>query len=135
MLGEGAIARVYGVNNESAVPADAVPGVIMNTVFGPFVVGGSYGTTGHHEVFFEVGKLFCYSEISPFARASDAGSELLARFASSSPSGLGFGRKDKTLLALQAVKTCRSTSRGGEANRQVFARIKNGVEASTYLSP
>jgi len=57
VLGEGAIARAYGVNNESAVPADAVAGVIMNTVFGSIVVGGSYGTTGHHKVFFEVGKL------------------------------------------------------------------------------
>jgi len=57
VLGEGAIARVYGVNNESAVSADAVAGVIMNTVFGSIVVGGSYGTTGHHKVFFEVGKL------------------------------------------------------------------------------
>ena len=44
-LGESEIARVYGVNNESAVPADAVAGVIMNTIFGFIVVGGSYGTT------------------------------------------------------------------------------------------
>ena len=58
MLGESEIARVYRVNNESAMPADAVAGVTMNTVFGPIVVGGSYGTTGHHKVFFEVGKLF-----------------------------------------------------------------------------
>ena len=58
MLGEGAIARVYGVNHESAVPAAAVAGVIMNTVFGAIVVGGSHGTTGQHKVCFEVGKLF-----------------------------------------------------------------------------
>jgi NTE family protein len=58
VLGEGEIARVYGVNNESDVPADAVGGLIMDTVFGPILVGGSYGTTGHHKVFFEVGKVF-----------------------------------------------------------------------------
>jgi len=37
--------------------ADAVAGVIMNTVLGPIVVGGSYGTTAHHKVFFETGNL------------------------------------------------------------------------------
>ncbi|HZR57912.1 MAG TPA: patatin-like phospholipase family protein [Terriglobales bacterium] len=58
VLGEGEIARVYGVNKESGVPADAVVGLIMDTVFGPIVIGGSYGTTGHHKVFFEVGKVF-----------------------------------------------------------------------------
>ena len=33
---------MYGVNKESAVPTDAIADVIMNTVFGPIVVGGSY---------------------------------------------------------------------------------------------
>ena len=58
ILGEAEVARVYNVNNESDLPADGVVGLIMDTVLGPVIVGGSYGTTGHHKLFFEIGKVF-----------------------------------------------------------------------------
>ena len=65
LLGKGLFAygeveggRVTNVMNESPWPADAVLGMIVQTAFGPIIVGGSYGTTGHHKFFFQVGRVF-----------------------------------------------------------------------------
>ena len=65
LLGKGLFAygeveggRVTNEMNESPWPADAVLGMIVQTAFGPVIVGGSYGTTGHHKFFFQVGRVF-----------------------------------------------------------------------------
>ena len=65
LLGKGLYAygeveggRVTNEMNESPWPADAVLGMIVQTAFGPIIVGGSYGTTGHHKFFFQVGRVF-----------------------------------------------------------------------------
>ncbi len=65
LLGKGLFAygeveggRVTNEMNESPWPADAVLGMIVQTAFGPIIVGGSYGTTGHHKFFFQVGRVF-----------------------------------------------------------------------------
>jgi hypothetical protein len=30
----------------------------VSTFFGPVLVGGAYGATGHHKVFFRLGRVF-----------------------------------------------------------------------------
>ena len=39
-------------------PADVVGGVIVNTIFGPVVIGGAVGDAGHHRFFFNLGRVF-----------------------------------------------------------------------------
>jgi NTE family protein len=51
-------AKVYGVPNVSSLPTDGFGGLIVNTFVGPILVGGSYGATGHHKVFFRLGRVF-----------------------------------------------------------------------------
>jgi len=51
-------AKVYDVADVSSVPGDGYAGVIVNTIFGPVLVGGAYGATGHHKVFFRLGRVF-----------------------------------------------------------------------------
>ena len=58
LYGEAEGGRVTNEMNESPWPADGVLGMIVQTAFGPIIVGGSYGTTGHHKFFFQVGRVF-----------------------------------------------------------------------------
>ena len=51
-------AKVYGLSNVSSLPMDGFGGLIVNTFFGPVLIGGAYGATGHHKVFFRLGRLF-----------------------------------------------------------------------------
>jgi len=51
-------AKVYGLSNVSSLPADGFGGFIVNTFFGPVLIGGAYGATGHHKVFFRLGRVF-----------------------------------------------------------------------------
>ncbi|MGB8771912.1 MAG: patatin-like phospholipase family protein [Candidatus Korobacteraceae bacterium] len=56
-------AQVYGppysmVNKASGYPTDAAAGLVVNTIFGPVEVAYAYGDTGHHKVFFQIGRLF-----------------------------------------------------------------------------
>jgi hypothetical protein len=30
----------------------------VNTIFGPVLFGGAYGATGHHKIFFGLGRVF-----------------------------------------------------------------------------
>ncbi len=39
-------------------PADVVAGVIVNTIFGPVLIGGAVGDAGHHRFFFSLGRVF-----------------------------------------------------------------------------
>jgi len=50
--------KVYGLSNVSSLPTDAYGGLIVNTLFGPVLIGGAYGATGHHKVFFRLGRVF-----------------------------------------------------------------------------
>ena len=52
------IGKAYGLPNGSRLPTDAVAGIVINTIFGPVLVGGAYGDTGHHKFFFNLGRIF-----------------------------------------------------------------------------
>ncbi|PYY16793.1 MAG: hypothetical protein DMG60_13950 [Acidobacteria bacterium] len=52
------IGKAYGLPNASRLPTDAVAGIVINTIFGPVLVGGAYGDTGHHKFFFNLGQIF-----------------------------------------------------------------------------
>ena len=57
-IGGYEIAKVYDVPNVSSLPTDGFGGLIVNTIFGPVLVGGSFGATGHHKFFFRMGRIF-----------------------------------------------------------------------------
>jgi NTE family protein len=40
------------------VPADASAALVVNTIFGPAVVGVAVGDSGHHRFYFGVGRVF-----------------------------------------------------------------------------
>jgi NTE family protein len=50
--------KMYGFANQSKFPNDAVAGVIAQTAFGPFFIGGSVGDSGHQKWFFQLGRVF-----------------------------------------------------------------------------
>jgi NTE family protein len=39
-------------------PADVAGGLIVNTIFGPVLIGGAVGDAGHHRIFFSLGRVF-----------------------------------------------------------------------------
>lgn len=51
------VGKVYG-NEPSRLPNDAVVGVTVVTVLGPAFIGASWGDSGHHKTFFQLGKAF-----------------------------------------------------------------------------
>ncbi len=51
------VGKVYG-NEPSRLPNDAVAGVTVVTVLGPAFIGASWGDSGHHKAFFQLGKVF-----------------------------------------------------------------------------
>jgi NTE family protein len=62
-LGMYEAAQVYGppssmINKASGFPTDVAAGLVVNTIFGPVEVAYAYGDTGHHKVFFRIGRLF-----------------------------------------------------------------------------
>ena len=52
------IGKAYGVPNQSRLPTDAAAGFLLETAFGPVLIGGSYGDTGHRKIFFQLGRVF-----------------------------------------------------------------------------
>jgi NTE family protein len=52
------LAKPYGLPNAPTLPNDGVVGVIMQTIFGPVLVGGSIGNEGHRKWFFQLGRVF-----------------------------------------------------------------------------
>ncbi len=52
------ISKAYYVERESHLPSDGSAGLIINTLFGPVVVGGAIGDAGHYKFFFEVGRAY-----------------------------------------------------------------------------
>lgn len=57
-VGTYEIGKVYGVPNASSLPTDVAGAIVVNTIFGPVVIGGSYGATGHHKFFYRLGRVF-----------------------------------------------------------------------------
>jgi NTE family protein len=62
-LGIYEAAQVYGpphtmINKASGFPTDGAVGLVVNTIFGPVEVAYAYGDTGHHKLFFRIGRLF-----------------------------------------------------------------------------
>ncbi|MEG9435436.1 patatin-like phospholipase family protein [Edaphobacter sp. HDX4] len=47
-----------GLPTQYRHPADGVAGLIVNTIFGPVLVGGAVGDAGRHRFFFLVGRVF-----------------------------------------------------------------------------
>jgi len=50
--------KVYDVPMTSTLPTDVSGALVINTVFGPVVVGAAYGATGHHKFFYRLGRVF-----------------------------------------------------------------------------
>jgi NTE family protein len=42
----------------SSVPTDVAGALVVNTIFGPVVVGTAFGATGHYKFFYRVGRVF-----------------------------------------------------------------------------
>jgi len=52
-------AKVYDLPvTESTLPGDITGAIVMNTLFGPVEIGGSYGATGHYKFFYQLGRVF-----------------------------------------------------------------------------
>jgi len=47
-----------GQPTQYRVPGDVAAGLVVNTIFGPVVVGGAVGDAGHHRFFFSLGRIF-----------------------------------------------------------------------------
>ncbi|MBV8809252.1 MAG: hypothetical protein JO033_11305 [Acidobacteriaceae bacterium] len=52
------VGKPYGLPNAPTLPNDGVVGVIMETIVGPVLVGGSIGNEGHRKWFFQIGRVF-----------------------------------------------------------------------------
>ncbi len=52
------VAHAYQAPGASRLPTDGSMGLLVETLFGPLFVGGSYGDSGHHRVYFSLGRLF-----------------------------------------------------------------------------
>lgn len=58
VVGTYEIAKLWYVPGVSPWPTDVAGALVVNTIFGPAVVGVAYGATGHHEFFYQLGKVF-----------------------------------------------------------------------------
>jgi NTE family protein len=52
------VAHAYQAPGASHLPNDGSVGLLVETLFGPLFVGGSYGDSGHHKIYFSLGRLF-----------------------------------------------------------------------------
>jgi len=51
--------KVYDLQpNTSSVPTDVSGALVINSIFGPVVVGAAYGATGHYKFFYRIGRIF-----------------------------------------------------------------------------
>jgi NTE family protein len=57
-IGSYEFAKMYGFPLESGFPNDLNAGVLAETAFGPLVVGGSFGDSGHRKWYFQLGRVF-----------------------------------------------------------------------------
>ena len=57
----GVYQRLYtsvGQQSEYLHPVDGEAGLVVNTIFGPVLIGGAVGDSGHHRIFFSLGRVF-----------------------------------------------------------------------------
>ena len=52
------VAKTYNTPGVSRLPEDAFIGLVVDTLLGPLSIGASYGDTGHHAVYFRLGRFF-----------------------------------------------------------------------------
>ena len=52
------VAKAYDAPGASRLPMDGAAGFVMETLLGPLFIGGSVGETGHHKVYFALGRFF-----------------------------------------------------------------------------
>jgi len=57
-IGTYEFAKMYGFANQSGFPNDVNAGVLAETAFGPLVIGGSFGDSGHRKWYFQLGRVF-----------------------------------------------------------------------------
>jgi NTE family protein len=57
-VGKYEFGKMYGFAAQSKFPNDVATGVIAQTAFGPFFIGGSVGDSGHRKWFFQLGRVF-----------------------------------------------------------------------------
>ncbi len=57
-LGFYEVAKPYGGANPINLATDVNGGLVVSTFIGPLFLGGAYGNTGHHKLFFQIGRLF-----------------------------------------------------------------------------
>jgi NTE family protein len=58
VIGIYEVAKVWYVPGVSPWPNDIAGGLVVNTIFGPVLVGAAYGATGHHKFFYQLGRVF-----------------------------------------------------------------------------
>jgi len=59
LTGFGEVGKMYGDPfGAPKLSADIAAGVLAETAFGPILIGGSVGDTGHHKWFFQLGRVF-----------------------------------------------------------------------------
>jgi NTE family protein len=57
-IGAYEFAKMYGFQAQSGFPNDVNLGVLAETAFGPLLIGGSYGDSGHRKLYFQLGRVF-----------------------------------------------------------------------------
>ncbi len=57
-IGAYEFAKMYGFQAQSGFPNDINLGVLAETAFGPLLIGGSYGDSGHRKLYFQLGRVF-----------------------------------------------------------------------------
>ena len=58
LTGHYELAKSYGTWNSSGLPNDGALGIVVETLLGPMMMGGSIGDRGHRKLFFQLGKIF-----------------------------------------------------------------------------
>jgi NTE family protein len=57
-VGTYEIAKVFDIPKTSSLPTDVSASLVVNSIFGPVIVGVAYGATGHVKFFYRVGRVF-----------------------------------------------------------------------------
>jgi NTE family protein len=57
-IGTYEFAKMYGFPAQSGFPNDVNAGVLAETAFGPLMIGGSFGDSGHRKWYFQLGRVF-----------------------------------------------------------------------------
>ena len=52
------VAHAYNAPGASHLPTDGSVGLVVETLIGPLFIGGSVGDSGHHRIYFSMGRLF-----------------------------------------------------------------------------